>query len=89
MFLLTVWRRRPRGCIPLKQVVLQIVLFHLIPACIAFPCLSVYKKKNVLLDAMLNIMTTNRYYMYVDKNITIFAYIFGLILEKSLGNQDI
>ena len=38
---------------------------------------------------MLNIMTTNRYYMYVDKNITIFAYIFGLILEKSLGNQGI
>ena len=46
-------------------------------------------KKNVLLDAMLNIMTTNGYYMYVVKKKTVFAFILALILETSLGDQGI
>ena len=39
---------------------------------------------------MLNIMTTNGYYMYVvKKKKTVFAFILALILETSLGDQGI
>ena len=38
---------------------------------------------------MLNIMTTNGYYMYVDWKKTVFAFILALILETSLGDQGI